>query len=116
LEERRLHPRIDAQSILVSLTSPENPEMLISGFLRNISLGGIKIQKISSKVVVTPGNYNCSLMLPDVGRINTKVDVLGMGDSNEKFGSHLIRMQFVNLDEDSKNKILSFMSKYQVTE
>ncbi|HEX3048096.1 MAG TPA: PilZ domain-containing protein [Bacillota bacterium] len=116
MEERRLHPRIDAQSILVSLTNPENPELLVSGFLRNISLGGIKIQKISSKIVIEPGNYNCSLMLPEVGRINTRVQVLGSGDSNEKFGSHLIRMQFMNLDDDTKNKILSFISKYQVTE
>ncbi|MCL6591168.1 MAG: PilZ domain-containing protein [Firmicutes bacterium] len=116
MEERRLYPRIDAQSILVSLTNSENPELLVSGFLRNISLGGLKIQKISSKILITPGYYNCSLMLPDVGRINTRVEVLGAGDSNEKFGSHLIRMQFVNLDEDSRNKIISFMSKYQVTE
>lgn len=93
--------------MLVSLTN-ETGE--ISGFLRDISEGGLKIQKISAERRVEKGDYDCTFVLPNLGKMQTRVEVLGVGDSQEKLGETLVRMRFQNLDPLSKEKIKQFIA------
>ena len=106
--ENRQHKRVKAKSILVSLS---NQTQQVTGFLRDISEGGLKIQKISAERQVETGDYECHFVLPDLGLINTKVAVIGTGDSQEKFGEMSIRMQFCDLDPQSKEKIRLFIKQ-----
>jgi hypothetical protein len=106
--ENRQHERVKAKSILVSLS---NQTQQVTGFLRDISEGGLKIQKISAERQVETGDYECHFVLPELGSINTKVSVIGTGDSQEKFGELLIRMQFYDLDPESKEKIRLFIKQ-----
>jgi c-di-GMP-binding flagellar brake protein YcgR len=108
--ENRHHERAKAKSILVSLT---NPNQQITGFLRDISEGGLKIQKISAERQVETGDYDCHFVLPDFGKIDTKITVIGTGDSQEKFGELLIRMRFCDLDPESQEKIKLYVKQFQ---
>lgn len=109
MQERRQHPRGTAKSILVSLTNAKN-DQVISGFLRNISEGGLKIQKISSKRQIELGEYDCEFHLAGGVRIIAKVQVLGFGAADEKFGEHMIRMCFVGLDDHFQQRIREFIT------
>lgn len=109
LQERRRHLRILAKSIIVSLTNKSNDQQL-TGFLKDISVGGMKIQKISAKRQVEKGEYHCEFVLPDSGKIEASVEVLGLGSDAEKFGEHLIRMRFLDLDPESKDKIEKYIA------
>ncbi len=113
--EHRQHLRVIAKSIIVSLTD-EHQDQQISGFLKDISEGGMKIQKISSKRQIEPGEYNCEFVLPNSGKINVSVEVLGFGYEEEKFSEHLIRMRFLNLVPDLKEKIMNYITsrRYEV--
>lgn len=109
-KERRQHFRVIAKSIVVSLTDEQQGQQ-ISGFLKDISEGGMKIQKISSQRQVEPGEYSCEFILPDFGTINVSVEVLGFGSEDEKFSEHLIRMRFLNLAPELKEKIKKYITK-----
>ena len=109
-KERRRHFRVIAKSIFVSLTD-EQQDQQISGFLKDISEGGMKIQKISSKRQVEPGEYSCRFILPDFGEICVSANVLGFGYENEKSSEHLIRMRFLNLAPDLKEKVKKYITK-----
>jgi hypothetical protein len=109
MQERRQHPRGTAKSILVSLTDAISDQE-ITGFLRNVSEGGLKIQKISSKRQVEIGEYNCEFHLSGGVKITAKVRVLGFGAANEKFGEHLIRMCFTGLDKAARQRICEFIA------
>jgi c-di-GMP-binding flagellar brake protein YcgR len=108
--ENRQHERAKAKSILVSLT---NQTQQITGFLRDISEGGLKIQKISAERQAETGDYDCHFVLPDLGKINAKVTVIGTGKSQEKFGEMLIRMRFHDLEPESKEKIKLYVKQSQ---
>lgn len=108
-KEHRRHLRIIAKSIIVSLTDKNNDQQ-ISGFLKDISEGGMKIQKISAKRQVENGVYKCEFVLPDSGKIDASVEVLGFGYDDEKFSEHLIRMRFLNLDPETKGKIEKYIA------
>lgn len=108
-KEHRRHLRIIAKSIIVSLTD-KNTDQQISGFLKDISEGGMKIQKISAKRQVEKGVYECEFVLPDSGKIDVSVEVLGFGYDDEKFSEHLIRMQFLDLDPETKGKIEKYIA------
>lgn len=108
-QERRRHLRIIAKSIIVSLTNKQNDQQ-ISGFLKDISEGGMKIQKISAKRQVEKGEYYCEFVLPDYGKIEVPVEVLGFGSDAEKFSEHLIRMRFLDLDPAIKDKIEKYIA------
>jgi hypothetical protein len=112
MQERRKHPRGIAKSILVSLTDTQS-DQVISGFLRNISEGGIKIQKISSKRQVELGEYDCEFHLAGGVRVTAMVQVLGFGAANEKFGEHMIRMRFVGLDAHFQQRIREFITSQE---
>ena len=110
--EKRKYVRVEVKSIIVSLTDPVHDQE-ITGFLRDISEGGMKIQKMSAKRQIELGEYNTQFMLPGYGMIIGTVQVLGFGNENEKFGGHLIRMQFVNLDIESKLKIRDYVIQHK---
>lgn len=107
-KERRQHLRIMAKSIIVALTG--NQDQQITGFLKDISEGGMKIQKISAKRQVEIGEYSCEFVLPEYGKINVLVAVLGFGCEAEKFSEHLIRMKFSSLDPVTKEKIKNYIT------
>ena len=108
-QERRQHLRIIAKSIIVSLTAKHGDQQ-ITGFLKDISEGGMKIQKVSAKRQVEKGEYHCEFVLPDYGKIEALVEVLGSGSSAEKFGEHLIRMRFLDLDPETKDKLEKYIA------
>lgn len=108
-KEHRQHLRALAKSIIVSLTDKERDQQ-ITGFLKDISEGGMKIQKISAKRQVEKGEYLSEFVLPNSGKITVSVEVLGSGYDDDKFSEHLIRMKFLNLDQDSKEKIKNFVA------
>lgn len=108
MAEQRQYERIKARAILVSLS---NKTQQVTGFLRDISEGGLKIQKISADRQITTGNYECQFVLPDYGKIITTVEVLGAGDSEEKFRQLLIRARFLNLTPEANEKIKNFIQK-----
>jgi len=108
-KEHRRHLRIIAKSIIVSLADQHNDQQ-ITGFLKDISEGGLKIQKISSKRQVEKGEYHCEFVLPGSGRIEVLVEVLGFGYNEEKFSEHLIRMKFLDLDPLTKGKIGNYIA------
>ncbi|MGE5605368.1 MAG: PilZ domain-containing protein [Bacteroidota bacterium] len=108
-KEHRRHLRIIAKSIIVSLTD-KHADQQITGFLKDISEGGMKIQKISAKRQVEKGEYHCEFVLPDSGKIDVLVEVLGFGYEDEKFSEHLIRMRFLDLDPATKDKIEKYIA------
>lgn len=108
-QEHRRHLRIIAKSIIVSLTK-KNDDQQIIGFLKDISEGGMKIQKISAKRQVEKGEYHCEFVLPDSGKVEASVEVLGFGSNAEKFSEHLIRMKFLDLDPATKGKIGKYIA------
>lgn len=115
-KEHRQHFRVIAKSIIVSLTDQQH-EQQITGFLKDISEGGIKIQKISAKRQVEKGDYLCEFVLPEFGKISVPVTVLGFGYEDEKFSEHLVRMKFLDLDPDQKEKIITYIAgKHHETE
>jgi c-di-GMP-binding flagellar brake protein YcgR len=108
-KEHRQHLRALAKSIIVSLTDKEKDQQ-ITGFLKDISEGGMKIQKISAKRHLEKGEYISEFVLPNFGKISAPVEVLGSGYEDERFSEHLIRMKFLELDPDSQEKIKSYVS------
>ena len=114
-QERRQHLRVIAKSIIVSLTAKHGDQQ-ITGFLKDISEGGMKIQKISAKRQVEKGEYHCEFVLPDSGKIEASVEVLGFGSDAEKFGEHLIRMRFIDLEPATKDKIGKFITNNRPAE
>lgn len=108
-QERRRHLRIIAKSIIVSLTNKQNDQQ-ITGFLKDISEGGMKIQKISAKRQVEKGEYNCEFVLPGSGKIEASVEVLGFGTNDDKISEYLIRMRFLDLDPETKGKIEKYIA------
>ncbi len=111
-KEHRRHLRIIAKSIIVSLTDNNNDQQ-ITGFLKDISEGGMKIQKISAKRQVEKGEYNCEFVLPGSGKIDLLVEVLGFGYDDDKFSEHLIRMRFIDLDPATKEKIKIYITNHR---
>lgn len=107
-KEHRQHLRALAKSIIISLTDKAQDQQ-ITGFLKDISEGGMKIQKISAKRHLEKGDYISEFVLPNYGKITVPVEVLGSGYEDEKYCEHLIRMKFLNLDPDSKEKIKSYV-------
>lgn len=107
--EHRRHLRVIARSIIVSLTNKQKDQQ-ITGFLKDISKGGMKIHKISAKRQVEKGEYNCEFVLPDSGKIEVLAEVLGFGYDDEKFSEHLIRMRFIDLDQATKEKIDKYIA------
>lgn len=114
--EHRQHFRVIAKSIIVSLTDKQQDQQ-ITGFLKDISEGGMKIQKISAKRQVELGEYDCEFILPGFGKVNVLAEVLGFGSGDEKYSEHLIRMRFLNLEPDVKEKVKNYItSRHSETE
>ncbi len=109
MEEQREYVRVKVKSILVSLVS-SSLKTPVTGFLRDISLGGLKIQKISSTAQVPPGTYDCQFVLPNFGKIASQVEVVGSSGGNEKFGDLYIRMRFISIKDEDREKIVNFVS------
>jgi c-di-GMP-binding flagellar brake protein YcgR len=109
LVEQREYMRVKTRSILVSLAnfSLRQP---ITGFLRDISAGGLKVQRISSMTQVQSGEYECQFVLP-VGKITSQVEVLSSGGGPEKFSDLFMRMRFVNITDEDRGKIISFVQQ-----
>ncbi|GEM_PF-720262 len=105
----RRYERVKASSIIVSLTVPGQAEP-ISGFLRDISLGGLKMQKIADREVPL-GVYQCQFILTGQGKIQAEVEVVGYGMEEDKFAKQIVRMRFLRLDAESKEKIKQFVEK-----
>lgn len=105
----RRHERVNASSIIVSLIIPEQAEP-ISGFLRDISLGGLKIQKIADREVPL-GIYQCQFVLTGQGKIQAEVEVVGYGTEEDKFARQIVRMRFLQLDSELKGKIKQFVEQ-----
>lgn len=108
-KEHRQHLRVIAKSIIVSLTDKQHEQQL-TGFLKDISEGGMKIQKISAKRQVEKVDYLCEFVLPESGKISVLATVLGSGYDDDKFSEHLIRMKFLDLDPEQKEKILRYIA------
>jgi c-di-GMP-binding flagellar brake protein YcgR len=108
LVEQREYMRVKARSILVSISnfSLRQP---ITGFLRDISAGGLKIQKISS-MAHQSGEYECQFVLP-MGKIISRVEVVSSGGGTEKFGDLFVRMRFVNINDEDRGKIINFVQQ-----
>lgn len=107
-QPNRQFVRIKTKSILVSLTNPMQAQE-ITGFLRDISEGGLKIQKLSSKLHAESVQYHCEFFLPELGIVKALVEVVGAGHSDEKFAASLIRLQFIKIDADSQAKVKKFI-------
>ena len=106
--EMRQFKRVKVQSLLVSLTQETNGEK-ITGFIRDISEGGLKIQKLSTIRQLNGGIFACDFILPGTGKIVSQVEMVGMGYEKEKFSEHLLRFRFWKLGNDDKLKIRSFV-------
>jgi len=110
LLEQRKYIRVKARSILVSLSNSALNQP-VTGFLRDISAGGLKIQKISSTAKVQPGEYECQFVLPGYGKIISKAEVVGSGGENETFGNLFVRMRFTGIKDEDIQKITSFVEQ-----
>lgn len=110
--EQRAHIRVKARSILVSLSSSILNQP-ITGFLRDISAGGLKVQKISSTAKVQPGEYECQFVLPSFGKIISHAEVIGFGSEIEKFGNLFVRMRFTDIKNEDRDKIGDFVKQSQ---
>jgi len=105
----RRFERVNANSIIVSLMTPGQDEP-ISGFMRDISLGGLKMQKIADREVPL-GIYQCQFVLTGHGKIQAEVEVVGYGTDEDKFAKQIVRMRFLRLGLESKEKIKQFVEK-----
>jgi c-di-GMP-binding flagellar brake protein YcgR len=83
----------------------------ITGFLRDISAGGLKVQKISSTAKVQPGEYECQFVLPNYGKIISHAEVIGFGGEMEKFGNLFVRMRFTDIKSEDRSKIDDFVKQ-----
>ena len=110
--EQRAHMRVKARSILVSLSNSMLNQP-ITGFLRDISAGGLKVQKISSTAKVQPGEYECQFVLPNFGKIISHAEVIGYGSELEKFGNLFVRMRFTEIKNEDREKIDDFVKLNQ---
>lgn len=110
--EQRAHTRVKARSILVSLSNSMLNQP-ITGFLRDISTGGLKVQKISSTAKVQPGEYECQFVLPNFGKIISRAEVIGFGSEMEKFGNLFVRMRFTDIKNEDRDKIDDFVKQNQ---
>lgn len=110
--EQRAHMRVKARSILVSLSNSMLNQP-ITGFLRDISAGGLKVQKISSTAKVQPGEYECQFVLPNFGKIVSHTEVIGYGSELEKFGNLFVRMRFTEINNEDREKIDDFVKQNQ---
>jgi c-di-GMP-binding flagellar brake protein YcgR len=110
--EQRTHLRVKARSILVSLSNSMLNQP-ITGFLRDISVGGLKLQKISSTAKVQPGEYECQFVLPNFGKIVSHAEVIGFGNDMEKFGNLFVRMRFTDIKNEDRNKIDDYVKQNQ---
>ena len=108
--EKREFNRVKAKSILVSLSNV-NLSQPITGFLRDIGEGGLKVQKISSTVELLPGEYECQFVLPNFGKIISRVELIGSGDTNERFGNLLIRLRFINIKDEDRQKVTDYVKQ-----
>ncbi len=106
--ELRQFKRVKVQSLLVSLTQASNGET-VTGFLRDISEGGLKIQKLSTLRQLDGGIFACDFILPGTGKIAALVEMVGMGYVEEKFSEHLLRFRFWRLDQEDKLKIRGYV-------
>jgi c-di-GMP-binding flagellar brake protein YcgR len=106
----RAFVRVPAKSVIVSLASDIDDKDPITGFLRDISEGGLRIQKLSQKRQVEAKSYLCSFSLPESGKIETHAEVVGFGDHDGKFAESYIRMRFITLTAEQKKKIKQFIS------
>ncbi len=104
----RKYNRVTTKSIIVSLSDKVDAEP-ITGFLRDISEGGMRIQKLSSKHQMELKDYYCHFFLPELGKVEALVKVLGYGDSNGLFGDRYVRMRFVGMSTESEQKIRIFI-------
>jgi c-di-GMP-binding flagellar brake protein YcgR len=107
---KRRHARVETSSTVVSLNSAQDASP-VSGFLRDISEGGLKIQKIAVDREVRLDKYQCQFILSGFGKIQTPVEVVGFGYEEEKFSKHIVRMRFTELDTESKEKIKKFIEQ-----
>ena len=108
-QERRRHLRIIAKSIIVSLTNKQNDQQ-ISRILKDISEGGMKIQKISAK---RQSGKRRVLLWICIARLRQDWGSgwsVGFGSDAEKFSEHLIRMRFLDLDPAIKDKIEKYIA------
>lgn len=105
----RRYERVSANSIIVSLIIPGEAEP-ISGFLRDISAGGLKMQKIADREVPL-GVYQCQFVLTGQGKIQAEAEVVGYGTEEDRFARQIVRMRFLRLDPESKEKIKQFVEK-----
>lgn len=106
----RRFARVSAKSIIVSIHDL-NGEESFTGFLRDVSEGGLRIQKISEKRQAELGRYFCQFFLPTLGKVSSPVEVVGFGDADDKFSAHLVRMRFVDIPAESKEKVKQFVEK-----
>lgn len=104
--------RVETNSTVVSLTS-SGDSTPVSGFLRDISEGGLKIQKIAVDREVKLENYQCQFILSGLGKIQVPVEVVGFGGEEDKFSKHIVRMRFTQLDTESKVKLKQFIEQQQ---
>lgn len=110
--EQREYMRAKTSSVLVSLSN-SIAKQPITGFLRDISAGGLKVQKISATANVHPGEYECQFVLPNFGKIISRAEVIGFGNEVEKFGKLLVRMRFTDIKNEDKVKISDFVKQNQ---
>ena len=104
----RQHTRVTTKSIIVSLSDPLLNQVIV-GFLRDVSEGGLKIQKMSAQRQVEGGILGCEFLLPELGKVVGQVELVGFGDEGEKFSEHLLRLRFVKIDKDNQSKIRQFV-------
>jgi c-di-GMP-binding flagellar brake protein YcgR len=109
---KRRFKRVETSSTVVSLNSPQD-SIPVSGFLRDISEGGMKIQKIAVDREVRMDKYQCQFILSGLGKIQTPVEIVGFGREEDKFSKHIVRMRFTELDKESKEKIKQFVEQKQ---
>jgi c-di-GMP-binding flagellar brake protein YcgR len=106
----RRYARVETNSIVVSLTSAEDPTP-VSGFLRDISEGGMKIQKIAVDREVRLGGYHCQLILSGFGKLQAEIEVVGFGSEEDKYSKQIVRMRFTRIDPESKDKLKKFIEQ-----
>ncbi len=107
--EQRAYTRIKTKAMLVSISN-SSLKKPITGFIRDISAGGLKIQKISSMAQVQSGEYECQFVLP-MGKIISRVELVNSGSEMDKLNDLFIRMRFVNINNADREKIISFVQQ-----
>lgn len=111
----RRFARVEMNATIVSLTASEDATP-ISGFLRDISEGGLKIQKIAVGREVQMGRYQCRFILPGFGKIQTEAEVVGFGREEDKFSQHIVRVRFTRLDAETRDKIKKYVEQKQTSD